>query len=112
MQVPLIFPSKAIGSKWSIKQHLPLNLNKSKHIKIERARQMTANEIIYLLESALNNCNTITIQCNVSLYTDSVYELTGTLFQTKEQQLVLYDRLTHLPTIIWPTSIRHITILK
>ena len=81
---------------------------KPKHTKIIRARQMTANELIIRLEAALDSRLNITIQCNVSFYTENVYQLSGYLTMSENGQLLLHSDNLKVTTIVWPKSIRHI----
>ncbi|MCM0598606.1 hypothetical protein [Periweissella fabalis] len=80
----------------------------SKHNKILRARQMSADEIINRLEIALAEHIEITIQCNVSFYTENIYQLSGYLTLSASNNLILHSIDNKVSTIVWPTSIRHI----
>lgn len=69
--------------------------------------QMSADELIFLLEEALNHHRLVTIQCNVSLYTENIYELSGYLHQINHK-LVIINANTQISTIVWPNALRHI----
>lgn len=104
MQMPFNFINQASKPQVTTK----LNFFKPK-AKIIRARQMNAEEIITRLEAALDARLDITIQCNVSFYTENVYQLSGYLTLSNNKQLLLHSHDYKVSTIVWPTSIRHIT---
>lgn len=78
--------------------------------KITRKRQMSANELLTLLETALDKNLTVTLQCNVSLYTESIYELTGLLTLGSANQLILLNTNNNISTIVWPQTLRNIML--
>ncbi|CAH0419487.1 hypothetical protein [Periweissella ghanensis] len=106
MQMPFNFINHASEPQVTTK----LNFFKptTKHAKVTRERQMHAEEIITRLEAALDARLDITIQFNVSFYTENVYQLSGYLTLSNNEQLILHSHDYKVSTIVWPTSIRYI----
>lgn len=108
MQVPFNFLNKSLSNKYSIK-NLFSNKNPS-NFSLVKKPQMPADKIINYLEIALNENKLAIIQFNVSLQSESIYQLTGFVSQNEiSNNLLITNPKTNNTTKIWPKNIRHIS---
>lgn len=107
MQIPFSNLNTVSRYEFGFLNHISKLIPNLKKNTFDYTPQLSADKLIFLLEQALNDQCLVTIQCNVSLYTENVYELSGYLKQINND-LIIINATTQIITIVWPKTLRHI----